>query len=521
MGSEIGFHTDLKANIDRIKSTIGESNDLIIREIDMAVKKTYVKLAVIFIAGLADENKIDSLTLELNQLIKDNENLKIIESHSLKDQTPVEACFDRFKALFLCNSKAEEGSDYDTLYNQILSGNTIILLDGYGKFLIINTYGPKGRSITEPTSQTIIRGPKDAFTENFQANISLLRRRIKDKSFKIESMTIGSITKTSVVIVYLDKIAKPEIINEVKSRLSQIKVDGLLESSYIEELTKDDPYSIFPTFLNSEKPDSVVAGLLEGKVAIIVDGTPYVLTVPALFVDFLQVSEDYYHQFFIASLTRLLRVVSLFLTLTVPALYIALTTYHHEMIPTSLLISIAAQREGVPFSAFVEAMLMELVYEILREAGIRMPRAIGSAISIVGALVLGQAAVQAGIISAVVVIIVSITAIASSAIPNYSISNAIRLFRFILMVLAASFGLYGIFVGMIGLILHLSKLKSFGVPYLTPIAPRIAKDNKDTIVRFPLWKMRYRPSATSNTRAPRIKTNEPIVSGKQEDQELT
>jgi len=511
LDGEKSFNPNIVENLNRVKITFGNSVDLSIRQFDMKIRRKDLKLAIIFLSGLADKSKLDNLSLELNELIVSE----------ICNQDTLDLCFDKLKTSLLCESKIHEGSDYETLYNQILSGNTIILADGCNKFLVLNTFGPEGRSITEPTSQTIIRGPKEAFTEKISINISLIRRRIKDKSLKIDNMAIGSITKTNVAVMYLDKIAKPDIINEVKSRLSQIEVDGILDSGYIEELIKDDPHSVFPTFLNSEKPDSVAAGLLEGKIAIVVDGTPYVLTAPALFVDFLQVSEDYYHHYIISSMTRIFRCISLFLTLLVPSIYIALSTFHQEMIPTTLLVSIAAQREGVPFPAFVEAMLMELTFEILREAGIRMPRAVGSAISIVGALVLGQAAVQAGIISAVIVIIVSITAIASFAIPNYSMSNAIRYLRFVLMILSATFGLYGIYIGLIVLILHLSKLKSIGVPYLTPFAPRIAKGNKDTFFRFPLWKMRYYPKATAKTEGPRIKMEQPVPSAVKEDQELS
>lgn len=521
MDNEIKLKTNIIESINQIKSVLGENNDLIIREFDFNIKKSPLKLAVLFLSGLVEEKKLETLSLELSELKNsiNNDNQKTFATFFNKDHDSLEPFFVKLKTSILCSSNAAEGSDYDALYSRILSGNTVVLLDGYDKFLALNTYGPEEREISEPTSQTIIRGPKDAFTENISVNISQIRKRIKDKSVKIENMQIGSITKTRVSVIYLDSIAKAEIINEIKSRLSQINIDGILDSGYIEELIKDDHHSVFPTLLNSEKPDSVVAGLLEGKVAIVVDGSPYVLTAPALFVDFLQVSEDYYHHYIVASMTRIFRIMSLFLTLLVPSMFIALTTFHHEMIPTPLLISIAAQREGVPFPSFVQAILMELVFEILREAGIRMPRAIGSAISIVGALVLGQAAVQAGFIAAIVVIIVSITAISSFAIPNYSMSNAIRYLRFILMILSAAFGLYGIFIGMIVLTLHLSKLKSIGVPYLSPIAPKIANENKDTFLRFPLWKLRYRPTTAAKTKEPRI-MERPVISGKKQEQEF-
>lgn len=285
-------------------------------------------------------------------------------------------------------------------------------------------------------------------------------------------------------------------------------------------MIKDDRHSIFPTFFSSEKPDTVAANMLEGRVAILVDGTAYVLTAPAIFVEFLQSSEDYYYPYMVATFIRLIRYIAFLLTLVVPAGFIALSTFHQEMIPTPLLISIASQREGVPFPVFVEALLMEVTFEILREAGVRMPRVIGPAISIVGALVLGQAAVEAGIISSVLVIIVSITAISSFVIPNYTMSNAIRVIRFILMVLAAGFGLYGVFMGFIVLILHLCKLKSIGVPYMIPIAPSTKNGIKGTFVRLPIWKNKYRPIGISNDRSPRVEDNNPVTSEQKEKPEF-
>ncbi len=371
-----------------------------------------------------------------------------------------------------------------------------------------------------PTTQNVIRGPKEGFVEKTDVNISLVRRRLKTKDLRVENLTLGSVTNTKISLMYLDKIAKKEIIDEIRRRLNSIKIDSILDSGYIEELIKDDRYSFFPEFMNSEKPDSVVAGLLEGRVAIFVDGNAYVLTAPALFVDFLQVSEDYYHHFIVSTFIRMLRYISAFLTLFVPAGFIALVTFHQEMIPTPLLISIASQREGIPFPAFVEAIMMEGVFEILREAGIRMPRVIGPAISIVGALVLGQAAVEAGIVSAAMVIVVSITAISSFVIPNYSMAYAIRIIRFAYMLLAGMFGLYGIFMGIIALILHLCKLKSIGVPYMTPIAPKTRYGTKDTIIRYPLWLNKTRPAGISVSNSPRIDGDNPVTKKEKENPEF-
>lgn len=505
-----GISSSISENLKQITNTIGNDLDFTVRVFDILLNKHVLKGAVIFINGMADTNKLNSLSVELNETILSQ----------TWDGLTLEDCFIKLKTSLLCQVKVSVGSDNETIYQEVFSGNTILLLDGIDQYLILNTIGPDGRSITESTSQTIIRGPKEAFTEKLTVNITLIRRIIKDKSLKIEKMSIGDLTKTDVAILYLDQIAKEAMLNEVRTRLKNIKVDSILDSGYIEEYIKDDPNSIFPTILNSERPDAVAGNLLEGKIAILVDGSPYVLTVPAFFIDFMQVSEDYYHHYIISSFIRLLRYVALILTLIVPAFYIALTTFHQEMIPTTLLVSIAAQREGVPFPAFVETFFMEIIFEILREAGIRMPRAVGSAISIVGALVLGQAAVQAGIISAFIVIIVSITAITSFAIPNYEMSNAVRLIRFGFMILSTCFGLFGVFIGLVLLTLHLSKLKSLGISYMTPLAPANVWENKDALVRFPLWKMRYRPRMISKSKTPRVQTEPPVSSEQSKNQEI-
>jgi spore germination protein KA len=498
---------DISENITKIKNDFGYSSDLKVDYFKFDNNKDLI-CANLYIKTLVDKSILNTLSLELN-------NLKCQSCSPKSDMN-----FDTLMGCFSGLRDSKEGFNYETLYDDLLSGNTVFLIDGFNKFFTVVTTTDEGRSIQEPTSQTIIRGPKDGFTEKINCNTLLIRRRIKNKDLRIENLSIGSVTKTTISLMYIDKIAKDEIVQEIRARLGKIKIDCILESGYIEELIKDDRHSIFPTFLNSEKPDSVVAALLEGKAAILVDGTPYVLTAPALMVEFFQVSEDYYHHYIISSTMRFLRYVAFFLTLLTPATYVAITTFHQEMIPTPLLISIAAQREGVPFPVLIEALSMEFTFEILREAGIRMPRAIGPAISIVGALVLGQAAVEAGVISAAIVIVVSITAISSFAVPNYEMSNAIRVLRFSLIFLAGVLGLYGVFMGLIILVLHLCKIKSIGVPYLTPIAPKVKGGNKDTFFRFPLWKMKYRPTYISGTNKVRVDEKNPVTSNQKKKPEL-
>ncbi len=487
---------DLQTNIEMIMSDFGKSSDLIVN-IDTNAK-TGTKFAVAYLAGMVCDQEVAALSDELNRR-------KYEQPKGTAEQ------FFTFLQEQISNIRRRvKGSDFKSLYDQILDGNITFLVDGVTDFFSIEARADEGRAVSEPTSQTIIKGPKDAFTEDIDKNLFLIRKRIRNKALKIEDMTLGSVTHTRIKYLYISTIAKPEIVTDVRDRLAGIDYDGILDTGYIEQLIKTDKYSIFPTILNSEKPDAVAGALLEGRVAIIVDGTPYVLTAPAVFNDFMQASEDYYYTFYVASAMRLVRYIALFLTLLVPALFIAFTTFHQEIIPTPLLVSIAAQREGVPFPAFLEVLIMEIAFEVIREAGIRMPRAIGPAISIVGALVLGQSAVAAGLISALVVIVVAVTAISSFAITNYGMSNSIRLLRFVFILLASSLGLYGISIGLLILMLHLCKLKSAGVPYLTPVAPRIKGITKDMFVRPPLWSLKKRPAFSSADTSDRTKGTQPL-----------
>lgn len=479
----------LKENIKIIKDTLGESSDIVIREFQSSVYgKT--KVGVVYTDGLADKNSVQDyilkpLTLEIKMT---NINANITNKKNY---------FEFLRDIVLPEGDLKEISNFENLFINLLSGDSIILIDGYTKAFVASTRGWEARDVSEPNAQTVVRGPKDSFTESLRTNTSLIRRRIKDNNLWIETKQIGKRTKTDVAIVYINGVASKKIIEEVRKRLNKIDIDGILESGYIEELIQDETYSPFPTIYNTERPDTVAAALLEGRIAIIVDGTPFILLVPALFVQFFQSAEDYYQRYDISTLVRMLRFVSFFIALLTPSLYIALTTFHQEMIPTPLLINIAAQREGVPFPAFVEALLMEFAFEILREAGIRMPRAVGAAISIVGALVLGEAAVQAGIVSPVMVIVVSITAISSFVSPTFNMAISVRILRFLFMILAATFGLYGITVGFIAMILHLCSLRSFGIPYMNPLTPFNWENQKDVIVRFPHWKMFHRPRLIS------------------------
>jgi spore germination protein KA len=310
----------------------------------------------------------------------------------------------------------------------------------------------------------------------------------------MEQWTIGEISQTPVCIMYVKGLADENVLQDLRERLESIRIDGILESGYIEELISDQKWTPFPTVLSIERPDAVAGNILEGRIAILVDGTPFVLIVPAILNMFFQASEDYYQRYDIATFLRVLRFGSFLIALLMPSVYVAIVGYHQEMIPTQLLLKLAAQREGVPFPAYLEAFIMELVFEILREAVVRMPSAAGNTISIVGGLVIGQSVVEAGIVSPAVVIVVSFTAIASFVSPSYNLGISARLLRFFLLLAASTLGFYGIGLVVLVLILHLSNLRSFGMPYIKPFAPFMLKDMKDTLFRAPLWMMRERPA---------------------------
>lgn len=472
---------DLKNNLDELQRGMGSSSDLIFKELTNNLGWTG---ALLFIDGLAD-------SVAIHHAIQD---FLHIQSRNTSEIHESPVSFLSSKVITAGNTNILSHSN--EIYASLLSGGIILLLDGSTECLSITAEGWKDRSVSEPTSQSVVRGPMEAFTENIRTNTTLVRRKIKDPRLWVQELKIGDVTQTNVAVMHIEGLAEQHIVDEVMERLSRIDIDGILESGYVESFIQDKIYTPFPLIYNTERPDTIAAGLLEGKVAILVDGTPFVLLVPALFVQFFQSAEDYYQRADISTLLRMLRYISFFIAMLAPSIYIAITTFHQEMLPTGLLINLAAQREGVPFPAFVEAVLMEITFEILREAGVRMPKTVGQAVSIVGTLVIGQAAVDAGIVSAAMVIIVSITAISSFVIPAVNFSITVRMLRFPLMGLSASFGLLGILLGMIIIVLHLGTIKSFGVHYLHTFAPFNWRDQKDALFRAPWVWMKTRPSST-------------------------
>ncbi|WP_308638348.1 spore germination protein [Paenibacillus silvisoli] len=482
------LENDLESNIERIKSELGSSPDLIVRQFKLRTAHE-LPVAAVYLDTITDKEMVNDFVM------------RSLMSPFLPE-VPQESASPEEAFKYICDNALAVGQieimdEWTSMMLELLTGKTVLLVNGWNQCVCGNTIGGERRAVSEASTQVVIRGPKDSLTESIATNIALVRRRIRSPKFGFEAIKIGTVTQTSVAMLYIDGIVKEDIKKEVRKRLEKINTDAILESGYIEEFIEDNWRSPFPTVYNTERPDAIAANLLEGRIAILVDGTPFALVVPTVLSQFFAAAEDYYQRYDIGTFIRLLRYLAFIISLFGPAVYIALTTFHQEMLPTTLLINLSGAKEGVPFPALVEAFAMEISFEILREAGIRMPRAVGQAVSIVGALVLGEAAVQAGIVSPIMVIVVAITAIANFSIPAYNLAITARMLRFLFMLSAGFLGFYGMMLGMIMLVAHLNSLRSFGVPFLSPLIPLKYKQMKDVFVRLPRWSMTERPDDTA------------------------
>lgn len=472
----------LKNNYNLLHGVFGANIDVVIRSFYLEMKKN-TPAFIVYIENMVDKNQLN------NNILKP---LMFARTESEADSAG-ESLYEKVINDLLAVSNVVKTRQMNEVVANVVSGGVILIVEGLDEAFIIDIRLHNQRSITEPDNEVLVRGPREGFVETLRDNMVLIRRRIKSPDLMFENMKIGRVTATDVSMAYIKGLASPDLIGEVKQRLQRIEIDGVLESGYLEELIEDNPYSPFPQILHTERPDRVAAFLLEGRVAILTDGTPFVLIVPAEMNTMITSPEDYYERYFFGTLIVWVRIFSFVVSLILPSIYIAITTFHQEMIPTRLLISITSYRQGLPFPTLLEAFIMELTFEILREAGVRLPRSIGQAVSIVGALVIGQAAVQAGIVSPLMVIVVAFTGIASFTFPSYNLGIAIRMLRFPLMILAGCFGLIGVMIGIIMISIHVTGLRSLGVAYISSLAPMHLTDLKDVFVRVPWWAMDERP----------------------------
>ncbi|MBK1809912.1 spore germination protein [Clostridium sp. YIM B02505] len=485
--------TSLQINIALIKDIFSDISDITYKDLKI---NNSIEGTLIFLNNFIDKEIVtEDLLRPLLHFNKNN-----FQSNDLR----AENIHDYIKTTIFLPS-VEENDLLNIIIDSILSGKVALIIDGLSNALLIELRKLSKRSISESIIEPVIRGPRDGFTEDIETNITLIRRRLKTPKLKVRSIKIGKLSQTDTAITYLDGIAEKSLVDDIMNKLSKIEIDAILESGYIEELLQSSKFSVFSEFGYTERPDRLASALLEGHVGIIVDNTPIVLIAPQTFFQSMQSSEDYYQNYIATLLLRFIRYVFLINALLLPSFYIAVLCFHQGMIPRNLLLTIIASRQGVPFPVLVEALLMEGFFEGLREAGIRLPSPAGQTVSIVGALVIGEAAVKAGIVSSSMVIIVSITGISSFIIPRYNLALSIRVLRFGIMILSGTLGLYGLYMGVLFLLIHLAKIESFGTPYLSPLAPLTFTSLKDTLMRMPWWGVKKRPSYIQNNNLKRHK----------------
>ncbi|QNU65971.1 spore germination protein [Ruminiclostridium herbifermentans] len=465
----------LEENISNIKEQFADDDTLIIRSFENAQNKD-IKFSIVFTDGMVSSTQLnDNIIKPLLTYTGFNTKLNLM---------------DAIIYHVLSSNSVKKLTDENEIIDSIVRGNPVLFAQGESEVVSIDSKGWQTRAISEPEVEKSLRGSREGFTESLLMNLTMIRRRLATNKLKFKMQVLGKQTKTKICICYLDGIANKKILDELNKRLDKIDIDGITGSGIIVEFIKDYPYSPFKTIGGTERPDVIATKLLEGRIAIFVDGTPFVLTLPYVFIEYFQTSEDYYLNFYYASINRLLRILSFFITISAPALYIAITTFHQEMIPTVFVRSIIAARQGVPFPTVLEMVMLLIVFELLRETGVRMPSFSGTAVSVVGGLVLGSAAVDARIVSAPVVIVVALTAVTGLTTPK--IKGPAILLRFILIALSATIGLYGYLFGISALLIHLLQLRSFGIPYMLSITNFRLNDMKDTVIRAPWNFLKYR-----------------------------
>lgn len=481
--SEKGYsnlNVSLEKNLKEVQNVFKNDTDFSLRKFHLAGS---IPAAAVFISSLVDKEVIN------RDIIRPIQESSITLERRENEQFLPSLLAD---VLYHCDGNLE--GEFELVLDSLLHGKTVVLVDGQQKAMILDTFKPEKRGIQQPETERVVRGSRDGFIEQMQTNISLLRYRLPIPEFRVEPMEVGEKTKSQIAICYLDNVANGGLVQEVKNRIHHISIDRILDAGYIEQLIQDNPRSPFPQIQNTERPDKAVGNILEGRVVILVNGSPFALIVPAVFNQFYHTSEDYNERWLITSIIRFIRFMALIFSLTFSSFYIAIMSFHPEMIPAEFVVAASSGRAGVPFPAFVEVLIMEIAMEILREATVRMPQQVGGALSIVGVLVIGQAAVMAGFVSPITVVIIAMSTIGSFATPSYNAATAFRMLRFPLIILSGMFGLLGLAVGVMFIINHMLSLRSFGVPYLAPVSPGDYQGFKDSLIRAPLRWLRERPA---------------------------
>lgn len=503
----------LSVNIDFLKSKYNLiiNSDVKIREFTLPIKNKQIPATLLYIDGMVDEKTITTSVLQplllKNSILMQNEknnseskgcriSIKKQSSHNINIENFI------YNGLIPHNSISKE-TNFENVIKKVNSGFCALFVDNIALAFCIETKGFKGRSVDKPITETIVRGSQEGFVENIRTNTSMLRKIINNENLVIEELNVGEINRTQVAICYIKNIANDDLIAEVKYRISSLKMDSLLSSGQLEQFIKDKPENSFPQAISTERPDRVSNYLLNGRVAIIVNGTPFALVVPAIFIDFLDSGEDKNLSYAFANFLRLIRIIALFFAIFLPGIYVAITNFHQELIPSELLFAIANAREAIPFPVIFEIIVMEISFELIREAGLRVSSSFSTTVGIIGALILGEAAVSANIVSPILIIIVAFTGICSFAIPDFSLTTSIRIYRFLYIILGYLAGFLGIALGFFVHFIILTDICSFGVPYFAPYIPNVDLNNNNGYLVKPVWK-REKRSRFLNTKRPQV-----------------
>lgn len=479
--SSADISPNLNVNLETIRNKfhMPQNQDAIVREFKIGRK---LKAFIVYIKGMIDIRTMNMAILQplMSKDVLEGQSGACIVNYLVENAISVHGL--------------RKANKYSDAIMQVLNGESALFIEGCNECILIETKGYEKRSVEQPITEIVVKGSQEGFTENLSTNVVLIRRIIKNENLVTEMLPVGNTNHSNCAVIYLKSIANPEVVQEVKKRLQSINTDFIMGDGMIEQFIEDNPFMLFPQTLTTERPDRSASFIMEGQVVILCEGSPFAITVPVTFFRLLHTSEDMFLRWPYGTFIRLIRLFGLFCATLLPGVYVALLQYHVEMLPTELVVSIAAAKEVVPFPMIVEVLIMEMSFELIREGGIRVPSIIGQTLGIVGALILGQAAVSANLVSPVTVIVVSITALGSFAIPNYELGLAIRIERFFFIFAAAAFGFYGISLLITLLACMACSMKSFGVPFFAPVAPR-TKINPDVILRAPVWMQKNRPDA--------------------------
>ncbi|MDE6026369.1 MAG: spore germination protein [Lachnospiraceae bacterium] len=494
---KVNIKQELDENVSVLNTLFDKCGDAVQKTFIIEREQGSVRIHIIYIDGLTDNNMVEETIIKPVSYEWRYESEKDLwESILYREAQTVDI---------------KEEKSFDLVIGSVLKGDTAIFVDGYAKALIMSTKKLPLRGINTNDSEAGMRGPRDSFNEGFRQSTALIRRRIRDSKLKVEQSFIGQRSRTDYAIMYLSDIVKPGLVEDIKERLDKYDIDAIYDSGMAEHLLEETPYSPFPIFQSTTRPDKVAAAITEGRVAIVFDNSPEVIIAPANFNMLLQASDDYYNRWAAGTFARILRYIATFISVTLPGFYVAVTVYQNEIIPTKLLYAISSARSLVTFPIVLEVLIMEFLFELLREAGIRLPGPLGNTIGVVGGLIVGQSAVDAGIVSTMVVIVVALTAIASFAIPNEAFASVFRLLKFFILLTSACFGLYGFILGLLIIAIHLSELTSFGVPYMAPTVGggiNGMEGSQDFLVRSPIKVMVNRPMWAQKKNKRRLKRKE-------------